>query len=64
MRRQATKIENRRNKLKQQELSNRCVTTLRITVYAFIKPRLHDTTGCETGYTTGLTTGLTTGCIV
>ena len=25
-----------------------------------LKPRLHDTTGCQTGYTTGLTTG----CIV
>jgi len=25
-----------------------------------LKPRLHDTTGCQTG----LTTGLTTGCIV
>ena len=30
----------------------------------FVKPRLHDTTGCQTGCTTGLTTGLTTGCIV
>jgi len=25
-----------------------------------IKPRLHDTTGCQTGCQTGLTTGLTT----
>jgi len=25
-----------------------------------VKPRLHDTTGCQTGCTTGLTTG----CIV
>jgi len=27
-----------------------------------VKPRLHDTTGCQTGCQTGLTTGLTTGC--
>ena len=25
-----------------------------------LKPRLHDTTGCQTGCQTGLTTGLTT----
>jgi len=35
----------------------------------FVKPRLHDTTCCQTGLTTGYvcihdTTGLTTGCIV
>jgi len=28
------------------------------------KPRLHDTTYCQTGCETGLTTGCTTGCIV
>jgi len=26
-----------------------------------LKPRLHDTAGCQTGCQTGLTTGLTTG---
>jgi len=30
------------------------------TKHRFLKPRLHDTTCCQTG----LTTGLTTGCIV
>ena len=29
-----------------------------------LKPRLHDTTGCQTRCQTRLTTGLTTGCIV
>ena len=29
-----------------------------------LKPRLYDTTCCQTGCQTGLTTGLTTGCIV
>jgi len=33
-------------------------------VVSVVKPRLHDTTGCQTGCETGLTTGLTTGCIV
>ena len=28
-------------------------------VQDFLKPRLHDTTGCQTGCQTGLTTGLT-----
>jgi len=27
------------------------------TCYGILKPRLHDTTGCQTGCTTGLTTG-------
>jgi len=26
-----------------------------------LKPRLHDTTGCQTGWTTGCQTGWTTG---
>jgi len=29
-----------------------------------VKPRLHDTTACQTGCQTDLTTGWTTGCIV
>ena len=31
---------------------------------ATLKPRLHDTTGCQTRCQTGCQTGLTTGCIV
>jgi len=30
----------------------------------YLKPRLHDTTGCQTRCQTGCTTGLSTGCIV
>jgi len=29
-------------------------------LYSIVRPRLHDTTGCQTGYSTGLTNG----CIV
>jgi len=38
--------------------SNTSITTPEIPVLVLIfKPRLHDTTGCQTGCTTGLTTG-------
>jgi len=36
----------------------------RAPVSRLLKPRLHDTTCCQTGCQTSLTTGLTTGCIV
>jgi len=51
-----------------------CLWTCISTVYStgmlylhndlFLKPHLHDTTGCQTGCTTGLTMGLTTRCVV
>jgi len=42
----------------------KCGTPQSIEGTIAVKPRLHDTTGCQTDLTTGLTTGLITGCIV
>jgi len=38
--------------------------TTRVYTAEILKPRLHDTTCCQTGCQTSCQTGLTTGCIV
>jgi len=45
-----------------QQLLRQQQHNLNSTIQVTVKPRLHDTTCCQTGCQTRLTTGLTTGC--